>query len=206
MEYFYCVVLNATSQRRKATCIQGFSPVWSTWSSRVVAYFRYQLVMRLGDEQRNPGRKSNTSCPAYSLSEHKQSRVDSRLGILVSFLYFHPLKHSNFYKQHSGAGLSNAAPVIYFPGALFYSAGFNVNQNFKKKYFWITARFSFFRSTPMNTVFRLLQSCFLLYPFYCPLTPTFPFSLEKAPSQVILQTNNTSEPTLLWVPIIIGVS
>jgi hypothetical protein len=24
------------------------------------------------------------------------------------------------------AGLSNAAPVIYFPGALFYSAGFNI--------------------------------------------------------------------------------
>jgi hypothetical protein len=33
------------------------------------------------------------------------------------------------------AGLSNVAPVIYFPGALIYSAGFNVNQNFKKKYF-----------------------------------------------------------------------
>jgi hypothetical protein len=31
------------------------------------------------------------------------------------------------------AGLSNAAPVIYFPGALIYSPGFNVNQNFKKK-------------------------------------------------------------------------
>jgi hypothetical protein len=29
-------------------------------------------------------------------------------------------------------GLSNAAPVIYFPGALIYSAGFNVNQNFKQ--------------------------------------------------------------------------
>jgi hypothetical protein len=37
------------------------------------------------------------------------------------------------------AGLSNAvpagamAPVIYFPGARFYPAGFNVNQNFKEK-------------------------------------------------------------------------
>jgi hypothetical protein len=37
------------------------------------------------------------------------------------------------------AGLSNAAPagamapVIYFPGALIYSAGFNVNQNVEKK-------------------------------------------------------------------------
>jgi hypothetical protein len=39
----------------------------------------------------------------------------------------------------SKAGLSNAASagamalVIYFPGALIYSASFNVNQNFKKK-------------------------------------------------------------------------
>jgi hypothetical protein len=31
------------------------------------------------------------------------------------------------------AGLSNAALVIYFPGALIYSACFNFNQNFKKK-------------------------------------------------------------------------
>jgi hypothetical protein len=28
----------------------------------------------------------------------------------------------------------------------------------------------------MNTVFLLLKSRFLLYPFYCPLTPPFPFS------------------------------
>jgi hypothetical protein len=47
-------------------------------------------------------------------------------------------------------GLSNAAPagamapVIYFPGALLYSAGLNVNQNFKEKYFLITVCFSFF--------------------------------------------------------------
>jgi hypothetical protein len=34
----------------------------------------------------------------------------------------------------SRAVLSNAAPVIYFPGALIYSAGFNVNQNLKKKF------------------------------------------------------------------------
>jgi hypothetical protein len=27
--------------------------------------------------------------------------------------------------------------MLYFPGALLYSAGFNVNQNLKKKYFWI---------------------------------------------------------------------
>jgi hypothetical protein len=37
--------------------------------------------------------------------------------------------------RRSRAGLSNEAPVIYFPGALFYSAGFNFNQNFKGKYF-----------------------------------------------------------------------
>jgi hypothetical protein len=44
-----------------------------------------------------------------------------------------------------------------------------------------------------------LQSCFHFYPFYCPLTPHFPFSLEKAPaSQVTFQKNNASELTLLW--------
>jgi hypothetical protein len=35
--------------------------------------------------------------------------------------------------SRSRAGLSNAAPVIYYPGALIYSASFNVNQNIKKK-------------------------------------------------------------------------
>jgi hypothetical protein len=40
--------------------------------------------------------------------------------------------------------------------------------------------FQFFRSTPMNTVFPLLQSCFLLYPFYCPLTPLSFFTEESA--------------------------
>jgi hypothetical protein len=44
------------------------------------------------------------------------------------------------------AGLSNAAPVIYtyFPGALIYSAGFNINQNFKKKIFLNNSMFQFF--------------------------------------------------------------
>jgi hypothetical protein len=41
----------------------------------------------------------------------------------------------------------------------------------------------------MNTVFPLLQSCFLLYPFYCPLTPPFPFSLKKAPASQVITSN-----------------
>jgi hypothetical protein len=44
----------------------------------------------------------------------------------------------------SKAGLFNAAPVIYFSGALFYSAGFNVNQNFKEKIFLNNSMFQFF--------------------------------------------------------------
>jgi hypothetical protein len=44
----------------------------------------------------------------------------------------------------SRAGLPNAAPVIYFPGALFYSVGFNVNQNFKKKVFLNNSMFQLF--------------------------------------------------------------
>jgi hypothetical protein len=59
----------------------------------------------------------------------------------------------------------------------------------RKKKFWITVCFNFFRSTPMNTVFPLLQSCFLLYPFYCPLTPHFPFLLEKAPASQVIPSN-----------------
>jgi hypothetical protein len=34
-----------------------------------------------------------------------------------------------------------------------------------------------------------LQSCFLLCPLYCPLTPPFPFSLEKAPASQVIPTN-----------------
>jgi hypothetical protein len=45
---------------------------------------------------------------------------------------------------HSTPGLSNAAPVINFPGALFYPAGFNVNQNFKEKIFLNNRMFQFF--------------------------------------------------------------
>jgi hypothetical protein len=37
-----------------------------------------------------------------------------------------------------------------------------------------------------------------LYPFYCPQTPPFPFSLEKAPASQVIPSNNTSEQTLLW--------
>jgi hypothetical protein len=40
-------------------------------------------------------------------------------------------------------GLSNAVPMIYFPGTLFYSAGFNVNQNFKEKMFLNNSMFQF---------------------------------------------------------------
>jgi hypothetical protein len=39
---------------------------------------------------------------------------------------------------------SQMAPVIYFPGALIYSAGFNVNQNVKKKIFLNKNMFQFF--------------------------------------------------------------
>jgi hypothetical protein len=44
----------------------------------------------------------------------------------------------------SRAGLSNAAPVIYFPGALIYFTGFNLNQNFKKTIFLNNNIFQFF--------------------------------------------------------------
>jgi hypothetical protein len=43
-------------------------------------------------------------------------------------------KYEYLHSQQSTAGLSNAAPVIYFPGALIYSAGFNVIRISRKKY------------------------------------------------------------------------
>jgi hypothetical protein len=49
----------------------------------------------------------------------------------------------------SRPGLSNAAPAgamapaIYFPGAPRYSAGFNINQNLKKKIFLNKSMFKF---------------------------------------------------------------
>jgi hypothetical protein len=46
--------------------------------------------------------------------------------------------------QPCNPSLSNAAPVIYFPGALIYSAGFNVNQNFKEQIFLNNSMFKFF--------------------------------------------------------------
>jgi hypothetical protein len=43
------------------------------------------------------------------------------------------IKTITVYNIVYSAGLSNAAPVMYFFGALINSASFNVNQNFKKK-------------------------------------------------------------------------
>jgi hypothetical protein len=52
-----------------------------------------------------------------------------------------------------------------------------------------------------------LQSCFLLYPFYCPLTPPFPFSLKKAPASqvlsVIIFINITINITLLLLLLLL---
>jgi hypothetical protein len=47
--------------------------------------------------------------------------------------------------QMSNAVTADAmAPVMCFSGALFYSAGFNVNQNFKEKIFLKNSMFQFF--------------------------------------------------------------
>jgi hypothetical protein len=58
--------------------------------------------------------------------------------------YLDQLCKYQLFNNDSIAGLSNAAPVLYFPGALFYSAGFNVNQNFKEKLFLNNSMFQFF--------------------------------------------------------------
>jgi hypothetical protein len=91
-------------------------------------------------------------------------------------------------------GCPTRRPWYTFLAPYFTLPALTLIRIWRKKYFWINVCLNYFRSTPMNTVFPLLQSCFLLYPFYCPLTP-----LEKAQHlKSSLQTNNTSEPTLLW--------
>jgi hypothetical protein len=86
-------------------------------------------------------------------------------------------------------GLSNAAPVIYFPGALIYSAGFKVNPNFKKKIFLKNSMFQFFSKDSHEHGLPSFAISFFLYPFYCPLIPHFPFSLEKAPAPQVIPSN-----------------
>jgi hypothetical protein len=99
---------------------------------------------------------------------------DSR-GELVNSSHLRELQ-DKMKAEGSTPGLSNAAPVISFPGALFYSAGFNVYQNFKKKIFLNNSMFPFFfRSTPMNTVFPLLQFLFSFVPILLPPNPTLSF-------------------------------
>jgi hypothetical protein len=117
-----------------------------------------------------PSRGTNRHFPRGTKENH-DSRYNSRDSNQTLSQY-----KSAALPLESRPGLSNAAPLIYFLGALFYSVGFNVNQNFKDKIFLNNSMFQFFRSTPMNTVFPLLKSYFLLYPFYSPLIPPFPFS------------------------------
>jgi hypothetical protein len=84
--------------------------------------------------------------------------------------------------SHSKVGLSNAvpagamAPVIYFPGALFYSAGFNVNQNFKNKIFPNNSMFKFFSYHSHEHGLPAFEILFSFVPILLPLTPPFPFS------------------------------
>jgi hypothetical protein len=93
------------------------------------------------------------------------------------------------------AGLSNAAPagpmapVIYFPGTLIYSAGFNVNQNVKKKIFLNNTMFQFFSYHSHEHGLPAFANLFPFVPFYCPLTPYFTFSLEKAPAFQVIASN-----------------
>jgi hypothetical protein len=57
---------------------------------------------------------------------------------------FQIISHQLSHIRRCRAGLSNAAPVIHFPGALIYSPGFNVNQKFKKEIFLNNNMFPFF--------------------------------------------------------------
>jgi hypothetical protein len=73
------------------------------------------------------------------------------------------------------AGLSNAAPVIYFLGALFYSAGFNVNQNLKEKIFLNNSMFTFFSYHSHEHGLPAFEILFSFVPILLPPNPTLSF-------------------------------
>jgi hypothetical protein len=84
---------------------------------------------------------------------------------------------------HPRTGLSKAepagamAPVMYFPGALIYSADFNVNQNFKEKIFLNNSMSAFF-SFPLHYHEHGLPAFAILFsfvPILLPLNPTLSF-------------------------------
>jgi hypothetical protein len=98
-------------------------------------------------------------------------------NILRSALYSHtlsPCASLNVRDQVShpykaiGQACPTRRPRYTFLAPNFTLPALTLIQISRKKYFWITVCFNSFRSTPMNTVFPLLKSCFLLYPFYCP--------------------------------------
>jgi hypothetical protein len=66
------------------------------------------------------------------------------------------------WRKGIGAGLSKGRPRHTFLAPYFTLPALTLIRISRKKNFWITVCFNFFRSTPMNTVFPLLQSCFLL--------------------------------------------
>jgi hypothetical protein len=87
-------------------------------------------------------------------SHWPRQRAGSRLELILvapQFLAYREQKRqcqdghgSDDRGEVSRAGLSKAAPVIYFLGALIYSAGFNVNKSFNKKLFLNNGMFQFF--------------------------------------------------------------
>jgi hypothetical protein len=93
-------------------------------------------------------------------------------------------------------GLSNGAPVIYFTDALIYSAGFNVNQNFKKKKILNNGMFQYFSYHSHEHGLPAFAISFSFVPTLLPLTPHFPFSLVKALASEDIPSNNASQPTL----------
>jgi hypothetical protein len=75
----------------------------------------------------------------------------------------------------STPGLTNAAPVIYFPAALFYSGGFNVNQNIRGKIFLNNSMFQFFSQHSHEHGLPAFAILFSFVPILLPPNPTLSF-------------------------------
>jgi hypothetical protein len=122
-------------------------------SALFLSTFSLRSSLNVRDQVSHPG-NIIYYCPEYSreickniLKHHKRKES----SIFWDITPCSPLKvnrrrwlSADYTALYPRTGLSNTAPVIYFPGALIYSAGFNVNQNFKKKIFLNNSMFQFF--------------------------------------------------------------
>jgi hypothetical protein len=128
------------------------SPRWQA-GLRIWGFSRWGLVREHEAEapaylhrNLNPALRVSSRGPLETLVSVSTLSADShhRVSLTEQIRFLASVRNRGM--RSFDTGLSNAALVIrvYFPGALIYSAGFNVNQNFKTFFFLKNSMFQFF--------------------------------------------------------------